>query len=111
MEWKPIETAPKDDVMGANPVILVCDAGVHPEDFAFEVTTAFWSDGGPVDFPEPGWYDWHSPEGDDGVWQIIRPTHWMPLPPPPTAWCGTPIDQLSPEEKAEFDSWRKTRTV
>jgi hypothetical protein len=42
----------------------------------------------------------HYPEGDD-------------LFPPRTvkhvaAWCGTPIDQLSPEEKAEFDSWRET---
>ena len=83
--WQPIETAPKAEFMEPNHLILVCDADVHPDDFSSEITMAFWADGGSWDLPEPGWYDWNSPGGSCGEWELIKPTHWMPLPEPPTA--------------------------
>lgn len=67
MEWQPIETAPKDGtaILAYAPDIGRGFYGV-----------AQWAHSDP-DFPQtvPGWF-----------WPFaIRPTHWMPLPPPPTA--------------------------
>lgn len=66
MQWRPIETAPKD----GSP-FLACHyrSGVH----------AITWHGKASHVPLYGWC-----EGDDAedidLWQ---PTHWMPLPPPP----------------------------
>jgi hypothetical protein len=63
MNWKPIETAPKDGT--------AVDLWI---DFR-RITDAYWRKG-------PMGEGWHyaSGEGMDDS----QPTHWMPLPPPPT---------------------------
>lgn len=71
MEWMPIETAPKDkDVWvyglatpwaGSSPFSWQGQAGWNEED-------ASW---------------WTTSHDDTGEVLIVRPTHWMPLPPPP----------------------------
>jgi len=67
MEWKPIETAPKD---GTD--ILVC---VTHNLSADEWETMQW-----VDWQVPG-MEW--PVFTDRIDIPFQPTHWMPLPAPP----------------------------
>lgn len=75
MKWQPIETAPKDGTY-----ILACVAGYIPE-------VAHWQDDRKVfdflsasDMPnDQAWIDYL----DSGAKWV--PTHWMPLPDPPTA--------------------------
>jgi hypothetical protein len=62
MAWQPIETAPRDGTE-----ILAYNA------FAGRYLTRF-VDG---EWPKYGW------DNMTGVW-YPRPTHWMPLPPPPS---------------------------
>lgn len=68
MEWKPIETAPRDGTQ-----ILVCVTYSLGSD---EWETKMW-----VDFAKDP-YIWPT------YWERIdipfEPTHWMPLPSPPT---------------------------
>lgn len=69
-EWQPIESAPKD-----NPILLYvvqrpdmyCEAVGEPDGWQ-HMDVGYWD---PI---ERDWVTWHS--GD--------PTHWMPLPEPPT---------------------------
>lgn len=72
MEWQPIETAPKDGTP-----ILVCRVGYQAQ----QVAAVYW------DWTFSRRYPWQFLTIADGHakgW----PTHWMPLPPPPTQ--GTP---------------------
>ena len=65
MEWQPIETAPEGEV------VLVWDADAEeffPAEFLSQVTG--WGNPGE-------WMDWHG-------MRLLHPTHWMPLPDPPT---------------------------
>lgn len=73
MNWRPIETAPKDGTR-----LLLCNAS-HDS-----VEVGFW---------DKGFY-WTSRNGFDGEWTngycdeyerdvVLKPTHWMPLPEPP----------------------------
>lgn len=65
-EWLPIETAPKDGTQ-----ILAFARAKLSGDF-FGVTQ--WADAEPAFNSVAGWF-----------WEYaIRPTHWMPLPDPPT---------------------------
>lgn len=67
-EWQPIETAPKDgtDVL----LFRATKYRVLPP------TVAGWFDKGVI----PGWYTYDEPDkAFDG-----EPTHWMPLPAPPS---------------------------
>lgn len=71
MEWKPIETAPKDGTR-----ILAYWPDVHGNYSATQTETWF----GPRRAPNEQlcWqsvYEW----GDE----FVYPTHWTPLPPPP----------------------------
>jgi hypothetical protein len=73
MNWQKIETAPKDGTA----ILLYCGDGRD------RVSTAYWSKNsgygnGPPDWQlcMPGGYA----ETDD---LPVKPTHWMPLPPPP----------------------------
>lgn len=65
MEWRPIETAPKDGTE--------------------LIASRFWGDGSVVAImhwlPLDGDGFWDS-DGWDADWE---PTHWIPLPPPPKA--------------------------
>lgn len=69
MTWRPIDTAPRDtEAKGYS--ILVIDAAT-PSDPQYSVVYEAWSDkDGAV------WFDGNVRR---------RPTHWMPLPPPPSA--------------------------
>lgn len=61
-EWKPIETAPKDESH-----ILVSD-GKYVEKAYFDNELEKWIE---------AW------DGDVDFHDLIHPTHWMPLPKPP----------------------------
>lgn len=82
MQWRPIETAPKD---GADILIGFDSASV------WVVHVAWWRDSSDEGFSECG-FD----QSDVGWWSYVKgavtqeqlngyrtPTHWMPLPPPP----------------------------
>jgi len=66
MEWQPIETAPKDGTY-----VLVTDGK--------EVYRSYYEDIYPED-NRPQWFDNSYYSFDPGE----IPTHWMPLPKPPT---------------------------
>jgi hypothetical protein len=71
MKWRAIETAPKDGTA----VLLYSPDSTEPQIFIghfieFEGEAGRWQD------------YWR----EDGCWPIhAEPTHWMPLPKPPTA--------------------------
>jgi hypothetical protein len=75
--WKDIATAPKDGTW-----ILLCQATgadgepIESESFGLFVQRAAWWKG-------DGWIDYCSMTRDPSV--FFKPTHWMPLPPPPEA--------------------------
>jgi hypothetical protein len=69
MSWQPIETAPRDGTR-----ILVYDPS---ESEGGPVLAAYWSDSV---WWQDAWMVWDC--RSDG-WQV-SPTHWMPLPSPPT---------------------------
>ena len=68
-EWQPIETAPED----GTPVLLFCPRpGVEP----FQIT-GYWDLGSDEFGVKSAWRaTTHDP--------IYPPSHWRPLPPPPT---------------------------
>jgi hypothetical protein len=69
--WQPIETAPKQVV-----VLLWAQTGIEP--YNWKIATGFWM---PGYRDEPGCWEW---EGRRLKPYDVQPTHWMPLPPPPT---------------------------
>lgn len=72
MTWEPIETAPKDGTR-----ILVFDHGVWPAHWTEECEKGNGESG-------PGWQIY---ECEMDAWYALAadtPTHWMPLPSPPT---------------------------
>jgi hypothetical protein len=76
-EWQPIETAPKDGTKLLMSVFFPGDTICEP---FTEVTIGYWDHGNALDDPESIWHrepDWDVPTIGD-------PTHWMPLPAPPT---------------------------
>lgn len=93
-QWQPIETAPRDGT-----VIIVTDGERFAAADAFDYVEPATVGYGPTERPNPkaGQVEklWSSigcsafstePDLiDDGmnVWQILRPTHWMPLPKAP----------------------------
>lgn len=69
-EWKPIDTAPKDgtEIIGANN----CYVGVFHWDSQGHIRKGQ---------PRPFWSQWFYPQH----WsRAHQPTHWLPLPAPPT---------------------------
>jgi hypothetical protein len=82
MDWKPIETAPKDGT-----AIILCwavTADKRPIDWRESPTTAgvfvqigSWSEG------ENWWWVYIDTPGDTAL--HFTPTHWMALPSPPVA--------------------------
>ncbi len=68
MEWRPIATAPKKD-------------GVRLLMHGWDITIGYWSD-------HFGWVDEAEDVGEESWpnrFNQFEPTHWMPLPAPPTA--------------------------
>lgn len=61
MDWQPIETAPKDGTR-----VLGCDGSC--------VEVIFFIKG-------RGWFN---QSAEISLWNVFPPTHWMPLPQPPT---------------------------
>ena len=71
MTWQPIETAPKD-------ITLILTNGVNVSAGSYSyVAESFDQDGALAGEGGEGWMDW-----DGGM--LPDPTHWQPLPPPPT---------------------------
>lgn len=71
-EWQPIETAPKD---GTPVLIAAHDNGMSSQ--PRHVLVAHWS----YSFSDDG--EWLRDEGEEFS-QTWPPTHWQPLPDPPT---------------------------
>lgn len=71
-EWMPIETAPKDGQLIVVWAIEPGDYGYTPDTTV--VTVARWGYGG-----------WRPTRGGGRYDNGIQPTHWLPLPAPPTA--------------------------
>jgi hypothetical protein len=79
INWQPIETAPKDGtailVYGADPCVYADDYGCRAPYFV-----AYWDNS---DTDEP---IWRYASYDGGYYgACYKPTHWMPLPDPPSA--------------------------
>ncbi|WP_176928754.1 DUF551 domain-containing protein [Variovorax sp. YR634] len=70
-QWQPIETAPKDGTS----ILLYTSEGI---------IEGYWSHNDWEQSPCHATYD-----GCGGVAINCRPTHWMPLPAPPTIACAT----------------------
>ena len=86
-EWKSIETAPKN----GRTLLL----GYFNSAGKWRTTRGQWMSQDYIDeyaedpdFMSPGWYE-TTIEDDDGKCWPINPTHWMPLPPPPTTSAGS----------------------
>lgn len=72
-DWQPIETAPKDGMR----VTLFAQGKYGPNDTYWAISS--WFDAahpGAMEGAQSGWADWP---------YAIEPTHWQPLPAPPTA--------------------------
>jgi hypothetical protein len=67
MAWKPIETAPKD---GTSIFIIGNDLGLD----CLSYCAAFWDNDGA----------WHNDIDGSVFPEYYEPTHWQPLPEPPT---------------------------
>lgn len=84
--WQPIETAPKD----GTEIILFCPQGDGTTGSTFRLTSGSWFIPpllGTVSDPEvdeqepPAWLSWDGGFSEE----TMMPTHWMPLPEPPSA--------------------------
>lgn len=83
--WRPIETAPLD----GTPVLLFCP-GMNNWNRLYglpDIVVGIWAD----DWPGQGWLSdvgdiegGYESTGDYFVHARLAPTHWQPLPPPPT---------------------------
>lgn len=81
MNWQPIETAPK-----SYSLILLCEVRHHIDEYESSITTGFWGEKHAGHFANDvmQWCDWNAGMDEDDVWAAATPTHWMPLPPPPS---------------------------
>lgn len=90
MNWQPIETAPKDGT-----TILVFNGpneGFYTE--PGRIGTASYQDYTNLDNNK-----WYADDCCDGV-TTYNPTHWMPLPAPPTTDKPNPLAEMVAENQA-----------
>lgn len=89
-EWQDISTAPKD----GTEIILFCPQGDGTPGKTYRVTsgswfippTISWTPDPEVDEEEaPSWLSWDGGFSED----TMMPTHWMPLPKPPSEPLGS----------------------
>jgi uncharacterized protein DUF551 len=89
MNWEPIETAPKD---GTDVILFdgfAVSVGAYEDDMSYEDFLTICGDGeGEKEWrkyikDEPG-QGWISHETISGDCVLMEPTHWMPLPSPPS---------------------------
>lgn len=80
-QWQPIETAPKDGVT----ILAFSEPGAY---------TCYWYDGKETNEGCPGWIDGSVNKYEE--FYVYHPTHWMPLPEPPTVdkFAGHTIAEL-----------------
>lgn len=79
MEWQPIETAPRD---GTTVLVYVPGESLFPTAARYDTPERFEADYGDRDYMEEGWR-WSLGYPCDFHEEVLQPTHWMPLPPPP----------------------------
>jgi len=78
--WRPIETAPKDDTE----ILILFDSATVPI-----VRLCWWSEArdlyvGDIVSEEVGWWSYQNSVTQEMIdTEILKPTHWMPLPEPP----------------------------
>lgn len=73
MQWQPIETAPRPPLHDTSVTRYVL--GFCPcEDFGDKMRVIWWE-------PNIGGGQWYD---DRDIPGIVQPSHWMPLPPPPS---------------------------
>jgi hypothetical protein len=83
-EWRPIETAPRD---GTKILAIRCAVYVDPDTKVPEDVRAYsicWFT------DQPGWG--LNPAFFDG-YHSVSPTHWAPLPPPPSSEAAAPLNR------------------
>lgn len=69
IQWRPIETAPKEDTID-NPILLLTEER--------QIIEGYWTERGSE------WISIIYPTGEyEKIIQNLYPTHWMPLPKPP----------------------------
>ena len=79
MDWQPIETAPKD---GTKVLVYVPSDSIYPTAAQYVSPEYFEREYGDRDYMEAGWR-WAFGYPSDFHEEVVEPTHWMPLPPPP----------------------------
>jgi len=94
--WRPIESAPKDGTVFA--AASTSRYGELYDSASRKPYVAWWAPGG--DFSEPGW----AREVFNGRTSnhVAYPTHWMPLPTPPTAEGSEPQTGAAPHPPAPW---------
>jgi len=72
-EWHPIETAPRDGT-----VVLIYQPADEGDDIPAVIQVARYE----ATYFDPNIFQWREAEGEQ--YETYSPTHWMPLPLPPT---------------------------
>ncbi len=78
--WQPIATAPRDGTW-----VLVTSIDGKPYSACYDTAEDTFYDWLKDDFFSGGWTDYDDDGGDSPHTRRYDPTHWMPLPEPPTA--------------------------